>query len=307
MPHDLELVGVHAGYGEMPALFGVDLAVPAGTVTALLGPNGAGKTTTLRVATGGLMPSKGKVRYRGADVTRSGVRDLATRGLCMIPEGRGIFPTLTVRENLRVQSHLKGRGSEAHIQEVAYSRFPVLGSRRSQVAGTLSGGEQQMLALSRALTTEPSMILLDEISMGLAPLIVEELLGVVRQLASEGLTILLVEQLVQDALDIADYVYVLNQGRIIAVGEPIDVRETIVSSYLGGAGGTEAAAHAHTAPLGEQRPADDVGGLVLTAEGRLAHRRSCPVTRFAGGSRAAPDGAPTCRLCEDPPAELATA
>ena len=314
MPLALEMQGIYARYGDMPALFGVDIAVPTGSVAALLGPNGAGKTTLLRVAMGILAPTAGRIRFHGEDVTRSGVRPLARRGLCMIPEGRGIFPTLTVRDNVVLHTHLKGRAATEQILHQTFDRFPILGNRCNQVAGTLSGGEQQMLALSRALTTEPSVVLLDEISMGLAPLVIENLFDVVRQLANEGKTILLVEQLVQNALALSDYVYVLQQGRIRAVGEPGDVREIIVDSYLGEAGHEEAGASPSSTSLSEAGGGDrtpDHGSrragqaasaseLVATNDGTMAHLPTCPIAVSARFIRpVSPDERPrTCGLCE---------
>jgi branched-chain amino acid transport system ATP-binding protein len=281
MPLDLELIGIHAAYGEMAALFGVDIAVPHGSVTALLGPNGAGKTTSLRVATGILRPTKGQVRFKGQDATRTGIRALAAQGLCMVPEGRGIFPSLTVKDNLLIHTHLAGRAAAEKVQETAFTTFPVLGQRSNQVAGTLSGGEQQMLALSRVLTTNPSVVLLDEISMGLAPLIVEELFRVVKQLAVDGTTILLVEQLAQDALEIADYVYVLNQGRLSVVGEPQEVRDVIVRSYMGNSSGAPDNKPGDSALAGGGATTFPDGQLVATANGSMAHHQSCPIARFA--------------------------
>ena len=225
--------GVEAGYGIIKVLFGVDLAVNANAVTAVLGPNGAGKTTLLRVLSGLLPVSAGTLTYDGEDATRLGPRVLASRGVCHIPEGRGIFPNLTVRENVQMHTHLVPHKSLAQVEEVAYSYFPRLGERVNQVAGTLSGGEQHMLALSRALTTDPRIILIDEISMGLAPVLVDELFAVVRRLADEGRTIVLVEQLADYALSIADQVYLMNLGKVIASGAPDDVRDLVSSVVLG--------------------------------------------------------------------------
>ena len=301
----LELRGIEAGYGDMPALFGVDLTVPTGTVTTLLGPNGAGKSTALKVVAGIMKPWGGSVHLHGVDITGRSVRELARRGLCLVLEGRGIFPTLTVRENLMMQTHLTGRGTGASIEEIAYERFPVLERRRNQLAGTMSGGEQQMLALSRALTTNPSVILLDEISMGLAPMLVEELFGVVRKLADDGLTVLLVEQLAQGALGIADYAYLLKHGTVRAVGQPVDVQETVVDSYLGDTVEVHDALHpAEIAPgKGIAAPvlptADASDAVVVTAGGTMAHFASCAVVVSVGRSRPAAVGEllQPCGLC----------
>jgi branched-chain amino acid transport system ATP-binding protein len=238
MSSALEFRSVETGYDEFKVLFGISFDIPAGSVVALLGPNGAGKTTTLRVCSGIIPAWRGSVIINGEDETKSNTRSLARKGLCLIPEGRGVFPNLTVRENLMLHTHLRrsrrgARAAAQAIEEETYERFPRLGERRNQTAGSLSGGEQQMLALSRALTSKPSILLLDEISMGLAPMIVEELFGVIRRLADESITILLVEQMVEDALDIADSVILMRQGRIEATGAPSEVREQIESSYLG--------------------------------------------------------------------------
>jgi branched-chain amino acid transport system ATP-binding protein len=230
----LELRGVDAAYGRIQVLRGVDLRVPRGAVVALLGPNGAGKSTTLKVASGQLVPTAGCVHLAGVHVNGADPDELSRRGQCTIPEGRGIFPNLTVRENLHLSAYA-GQRSEREIEEVAYERFPRLGERRAQLAGHLSGGEQQMLAMSRALTSDPALLLLDELSMGLAPLIVEELYEVVGQLAREGLSVLVVEQFARTALAVADYGVVMVNGRVTAVGEPGDLEEQLSAAYLGGA------------------------------------------------------------------------
>jgi branched-chain amino acid transport system ATP-binding protein len=234
----LELRVINAGYGAMKALFSVDISVAEGEVVALLGPNGAGKTTTLRVASGLLAPTGGSIWVNGAEVTGSRPRSLARQGLCLVPEGRGIFPNLTVRENLLLHTYARPRSSRQDMERVAYDRFPALGERRNQVAGTLSGGEQQMLALSRALTTAPSLLLLDEISMGLAPILVEELFRVIRdEVNQRGISVLIVEQLAEFALEIADYAVVLSRGTVTAKGKPKEVKDLLAAAYLGGENG----------------------------------------------------------------------
>jgi len=277
MPRALELQDVDAGYGEVRILFDVDLAIPRGALFALLGPNGAGKTTTLRTIAGLLKPTRGTVQLHEHDISRSRPAAIAQLGCCMIPEGRGIFPNLTVDENLLIQTHLRGRSKLDEVRETAFSRFPRLRDRRSQIAGTMSGGEQQMLALSRALTTNPSVLLLDEISMGLAPMIVEELFGVVRDLSAEGITTLIVEQRVQEALEIADYVALLNQGKVRAVGEPNDVEGMLVGSYFGGEDIFEG--FDSVAPVHPRRsyPAVSDEQLLATSRGSMAHHPGCPV------------------------------
>jgi len=228
----LELRGIRAGYGRLTVLHDVDLLVPAGKVVALLGPNGAGKTTTLSVASGRLAASGGHLHVGGQHVNGASAAALARAGVCRIPEGRGIFPTLTVSENLKLVSFL-GRRADG-VADQAYERFPKLRERRGQLAGTLSGGEQQMLAMARALGTDPGLLLLDEISMGLAPKVVADLYEVVGQLAATGISVLVVEQFVHTALAIADYAALMVQGRIVRMGEPADVQDALQETYLGG-------------------------------------------------------------------------
>jgi branched-chain amino acid transport system ATP-binding protein len=229
----LELVDVVAAYGRIEVLHGVGLQVPVGTVFALLGPNGAGKSTTLKVCSGELVPRSGCVHVAGSHVNGAAPDALARAGVCRIPEGRGIFPNLTVEENLRLWTYAGGLSVE-EVRERTFDRFPRLGERRTQLAGTMSGGEQQMLAMSRALVADPGVLLLDEISMGLAPLVVGELYDVVGQLAQDGISILLVEQFARTALAVADYAAVMTSGRIAMVGEPADVAGFVSEAYLGG-------------------------------------------------------------------------
>ena len=229
----LELRGVRAGYGGVEALHGIDLVVPGGSLVALLGPNGAGKSTTLKVVSGLVAPTSGSMLLEGKELVGASPVALARAGVCLIPEGRGIFPNLSVRENLLMDTYAAKR-SVSEIEEVAFGRFPKLGERRTQVAGTLSGGEQQMLALSRALSSDPALLLLDELSMGLAPLIVEELFEVVADLTTTGVTILVVEQFASVVLDKADHVVVMAQGTVRMQGRPDDVRDTLSAAYLGG-------------------------------------------------------------------------
>ena len=228
----LELRGVRAAYDRIEVLRGVDLAVPAGSVFALLGPNGAGKSTTLRVATGLHPPTAGDVLVAGRRVNGADPDALARAGMCMVPEGKGIFPNLTVRENLKMETFAGPRLAE--IEEVTYARFPRLQERRSQVAGTLSGGEQQMLAMARGLSTRPALLLLDELSMGLAPIIVEELYEIVAQIARQGVSILVVEQFARTVLGVADYAAIMVGGRVEQVGRPGDLESELSKAYLGG-------------------------------------------------------------------------
>ena len=234
IPPAIQLIGMRASYGRIEVLRGVDLLVPAGTLFALLGPNGAGKTTTLKVLDGRHEASAGCVHIAGQHVNGVGADDLARAGVCSIPEGRGIFPNLSVEENLKIMTYGRSGLSSSDVQDKTYTRFPILGERRKQLAGTLSGGQQQMLAMSRAVVTDPSLLLVDELSMGLAPLIVKELYEVLGQLAADGMTVLLVEQFARTALAIADYAAVMVHGRIQAVGQPADM-EDVAGAYLGAA------------------------------------------------------------------------
>jgi branched-chain amino acid transport system ATP-binding protein len=234
-PPPLELVGVRAAYSGIEVLHGVDLAVAAGEVVALLGANGAGKSTTVKVAAGLLRPTAGAVLVAGHDVTNAASNDLARIGVCTIPEGRGIFPNLTVRENLWMATQVTGE--LAALEEGAYARFPKLRDKRAQLAGTLSGGEQQMLALSRALVTDPAILLLDELSMGLAPIVVQQLYEIVGQVAAGGISILVVEQFAQAVLGIADRAAIMVNGEVTRVGTPADMQSELSSAYLGGGRG----------------------------------------------------------------------
>jgi branched-chain amino acid transport system ATP-binding protein len=231
-PALLELRGIHAAYDNINVLRGVDLVVPEGKVVAVLGPNGAGKTTTLRVAAGLHPCSGGDILVAGHRVNGARPDELARLGLCLIPEGRGIFPNLTVRENLWMMSHC--RRSLKEIEEAAYDRFDRLKDRSAQVAGTLSGGEQQMLAMARGLATDPALLILDELSMGLAPIIVEELYRLVASVAAEGVSILVVEQFARIVMDVADVAAVMLQGKVAQVGPPKELEETLSQAYLGG-------------------------------------------------------------------------
>jgi branched-chain amino acid transport system ATP-binding protein len=227
-----ELHDVRAGYGPIEVVHGVSLEVPTGSVFALLGPNGGGKTTLLNVCAGTLVPSAGEVHFDGERVTLVSADGRARRGICTIPEGRGIFPNLTVRENLLMATQV-GVPMD-RIEDVAFVQFPKLANKRKQLAGTLSGGEQQMLALARAFATDPRILLLDELSLGLAPIVVSELYDKVRELASGGLSILLVEQFARTALPIADIAAVVLQGVIAHQGSPDEMEEALSASYLGG-------------------------------------------------------------------------
>jgi branched-chain amino acid transport system ATP-binding protein len=223
----LELRNIRGGYGTIDVLHGLNLTVEPGQVHALLGPNGAGKTTTLGVCSGQIVPSGGQLVVSGREVQGATSDALARAGVCLVPEGRGIFPNLTVTENLRMFTHAGTSFSE--VQEKAYSQFPRLKERRKQVAGTMSGGEQQMLAMA----TSPALLLLDELSMGLAPLIVEELYERVAEMASQGVSILVVEQFAQAVLGVADIASIMLHGRITRTGPPAEIAEELADAYLG--------------------------------------------------------------------------
>ncbi len=228
----LELRNIRASYGSIEVLHGVNLTVGRGEVVALLGPNGAGKSTMIKVASGILRPSAGQLMIAGRDATGASANALARAGLCTIPEGRGIFPNLTVRENLLMATYSGHKLSD--IEQSTYARFPRLADRRSQLAGTMSGGEQQMLSLARALATDPVILLLDELSMGLAPLIVSELYQQVAAIAAEGVSVLVVEQFARAVLGVADQAVLLAQGKVQASGKASEIGEDVLASaYLG--------------------------------------------------------------------------
>ncbi len=232
----LELRDVHVRYGNIRALQGVSLTVGAGELIALIGSNGAGKTTTLRTISGLLRPSAGAIVFEGADISHAPTDRIVSLGISHCPEGRRIFGGLTVRENLRLGAVAQSDGAAAAADlEMVFGLFPLLKERLGQAGGTLSGGEQQMLAIGRALMSRPRLLLLDEPSLGLAPLMVERIFETIAELKRQGRTILLVEQNVHHALDIADRAYVLETGRITLEG-PADVLRhdpMVEQSYLG--------------------------------------------------------------------------
>jgi branched-chain amino acid transport system ATP-binding protein len=227
----LELDGVTAAYDQTIALRDVSLTVPDGRVVALLGPNGAGKTTLLNIASGLLRPRFGRVLFDDVDVTHHRPEQRAELGMCHVTEGRSVFPGLTVTDNLKMFAR---PGQRADAIDRAVAAFPRLGERRSQIAGTMSGGEQQMLAIARAYVQQSPVVMLDEVSMGLAPILVDEIFAALGQLAREGHGLLIVEQYVAKALAIADLVYVLVRGRIVFAGEPAELSKTdVFAQYLG--------------------------------------------------------------------------
>ncbi len=229
----LEIVDLHAAYGRIEVLHGVNLSVPKGAVMALLGPNGGGKSTLVSVISGQKESTSGDIHLGGINVKNASPEDLARIGLCTVPEGRSVFPNLTVEENLQLMSY--AGVSADKVLETAYSYFPRLSERRKQLAGTMSGGEQQMLSMSRALASDPALLLLDELSMGLAPLIVDELYDTVAQIAESGVSILCIEQFARTALRVSDYAAVMSHGVIVASGEPDEVMATMSDVILGGA------------------------------------------------------------------------
>lgn len=227
----LELCGVHVGYGRTKVLRGVDLSVPQGATVALLGANGAGKTTLLRAAAGLLAVTAGTVQLDGRRAPGS-PDGRARAGLCLVPEGRGIFPRLTVEENVALFAGGRRRRDEAFDRVAAV--FPILGERRRQTAGTMSGGQQQMLAFSRALCTGARVILADELSFGLAPIVLDELFEAVAGLRDAGRSLLVVEQFVDRVIGLADWVYVLEKGTVTFVGEPGQLADGgVFERYLG--------------------------------------------------------------------------
>src|ERR1700736_1619945 len=232
----LEARGLCAFYGDIQVLFGLDLAVADGGVTTLLGANGAGKTTTLR-ALSGMMRTRGEIRFAGRSLAGLATESIVRRGIAHVPQGRGTFSRQTVEENLEIGAMTRrDRAGIANDMERVYGYFPRLKERRRQQAGTLSGGEQQMLSVGRAMMLRPRLMLLDEPSFGLAPLIVQELFGILRALnREENVSILLVEQNASLALDLADHAYLIETGRLVIKGPARDIRddETVRRSYLG--------------------------------------------------------------------------
>ena len=233
----LEVAGLHVAYGRIEAVSGVSLSLAAGRIVTVIGPNGAGKTTLL-AALMGLLPATGRITYDGADLAHMAVEDRVERGLCLVPERRELFATMPVADNLLLGAyiHRRDRAGVRRGLDAVYTLFPRLAERRGQPAGTLSGGERQMLALGRALMGRPRLLLLDEPSLGLAPLIVREILTAIAGLRDAGVSILLVEQNARMALEIADFAYVLELGEVRLHGPAADLRQDprITALYLGG-------------------------------------------------------------------------
>jgi len=232
----LELRNVTAGYGQFTALWDVSLRVATGETVAIVGPNGAGKTTVMRVISGLVRPRAGEVTFEGESLARTPVHAIVARGIAHVPEGRRIFPALTVAENLRMGAFLPAARREFRQSlERVHTLFPVLAERHRQRAGSLSGGEQQMLAIGRALMSKPTLILLDEPSLGLAPVIVLRLFDLIRRVREEGYTILIVEQNVRHVLKLADRAYLLEAGRLKMEGrsDELSEQEFVRKAYVG--------------------------------------------------------------------------
>ena len=232
----LDVKDLVTSYGKIEALKGVSLAAAEGRITCLLGPNGAGKTTLMYSIAGVLRPRSGTIRLSGADITGESPAAIVSRGLALVPENRLVFPQMSVAENLEAGAYQRRDAAEVAADfERMFARFPRLKERRTQLAGTLSGGEQQMLAVARALMSRPRILLMDEPSLGLAPLIVEEIFRIVKELNKDGVTIFLVEQNVHMALKVAHYFYLMEQGRVTFSGEPgkLAEDEVIQRAYLG--------------------------------------------------------------------------
>ena len=231
----LEVKGLKSGYGAVEVLRGVDLHVMPGETVALLGSNGAGKTTLNQTLSGLVDTRAGQVQFDGHDITGLHSRQVVMHGLIQVPEGRKVFPNLSVHENLELGAFTRGRDRKQENLHKVYAIFPRLKERVSQLAGTLSGGEQQMLAIGRGLMAEPRLLILDEPSLGLSPLLVEEMFGLIAQLRSSGLAVLLVEQNVGQSLDIADRAYVMENGHIRFTGTPDELlaSDTLRQAYLG--------------------------------------------------------------------------
>ena len=234
----LEVADLVTAYGKIEALRGVSLSVAPGSITCLLGPNGAGKTTLMMTATGLLKPRRGSIRFAGDELAGRAPHDIVARGVALVPENRLVFPTMTVTDNLAAGAYQR-RDKIAIAQDVErmFARFPRLKERAQQQAGTLSGGEQQMLAVARALMSRPKLLLMDEPSLGLAPLVVEEIFRIVTELNKDGTTIFLVEQNAHMALQVAHHFYLMEQGRVTFSGTPGEVAEddVIRRAYLGSA------------------------------------------------------------------------
>jgi branched-chain amino acid transport system ATP-binding protein len=231
----LTVSGLHAGYGAIEILRGVDLAVGHGEIVAVLGGNGAGKSTLNRTISGVQRAWRGSIRFADVAIERERPAEIVGRGLVHVPEGRRIFPNMTVRENLDLGAYRRGRARKQQNRERVFSIFPRLSERQRQSAGTLSGGEQQMLAIGRGLMAEPRLLILDEPSLGLSPLLVEELFALIKSINGEGIALLLVEQNVVQSLDAAERAYILDNGAFVLEGKAADIKNdpNLKRAYLG--------------------------------------------------------------------------
>ena len=233
----LKIEDINVYYGAIHALKGISLEVPEGEIVTLIGANGAGKSTTLRTISGLLKPKTGQITFEGQNIAGAAAQDIVKKGICHVPEGRRIFANMSVLENLELGAYIRSdsKGIAEDLESV-FKRFPRLRERKSQVAGTLSGGEQQMLAIGRALMSRPRLLLMDEPSMGLAPLLVKEIFAIIKEINASGTTILLVEQNANMALSVAQKAYVLETGRITLSGtaKELSESEAVRKAYLGG-------------------------------------------------------------------------
>ena len=234
----LEVTDLHVFYGRIEALKGINFSVGEGEIATLIGANGAGKTTTMRTISGVRTVTQGSVLFDGQDITKMAPHDRVKLGICQAPEGRGIFPGMTVRENLEMGTYVRGGDAAQKAADLAhvFHLFPRLEERVSQLGGTLSGGEQQMLAIGRALMSRPRLLLLDEPSMGLAPMLIKQIFEIIKQINSEGISVLLVEQNATQALRVANHGYVLETGYVVKKGTGNDLLEdpAVRAAYLGG-------------------------------------------------------------------------
>lgn len=232
----LKIEQLAAGYGNITALKGIDMLVPAGSIVSLIGANGAGKTTAMKVIMGLIKPNSGQIVFKDENISGMATHKIVSRGLSLVPEGRNILSRMTVLENLEMGACQRRDHEIQEDMKHIFQRFPILEERKGQLGGTLSGGQQQMLAIGRALMARPKLLLLDEPSMGLAPLVVADIFKVIQEINQEGMTILLVEQNVRQALKIAQYAYVLETGKIILHGQAKDIATNprVMEAYLGG-------------------------------------------------------------------------
>ena len=232
----LKIENVVAGYGHITALKSINLEVPQGSIVSLIGANGAGKSTTMRSIMGLVKPTEGRITFEGRDITSMKTHDIVKSGISLVPEGRQILQDMSVYENLEMGAYIRKDAEINDDIKKVFKRFPILDERSYQLGGTLSGGQQQMLAIGRALMARPKLLLLDEPSMGLAPLVVNEIFEVIKEISAEGTTVLLVEQNVRQALKIADYAYVLETGKIVLSGLAEEIRHDprVMEAYLGG-------------------------------------------------------------------------